>query len=189
MNNQLINSKPRDVQVYPLVSDTFVLRSRTWDRLKYEIEYGLQRGTTANSYLIRGQQTVLIDPPGESFTQIFLKALQERINPKLIDYVILGHVNPNRGVTLKALLEIAPQITFICSNPGAIYLKNILEKEDLNIHVAKGEEILEIGNEHYLEFIPTSNPRFPDQLCTYDAKTQILLQISFLVRTFVAIKF
>ena len=52
----------------------------------------------------------LFDPPGESFTEIFLKALQERIDPKTIDYVILGHINPNRANTLKALLEIAPQI-------------------------------------------------------------------------------
>ena len=34
-------NKPRDVQVYPIASDTMAIRSRTWDRLKFEIEYGL----------------------------------------------------------------------------------------------------------------------------------------------------
>ena len=95
-------NKPRDVQVYPIASDTMAIRSRTWDRLKFEIEYGLKRGTTANSYLIQGDKIALIDPPGESFTEIFLKALQERIDPTTIDYLILGHINPNRGETIKA---------------------------------------------------------------------------------------
>lgn len=171
--------KPRDVQVFPIAAQTTVLRSRTWDRLKFEIEYGLQRGTTANSYLIQVDKIALFDPPGESFRDIFLKALQQRIDPKTIDYVILGHVNPNRCVTLKALLEIAPQITFICSNPAAINLKNIFLEPEFNIQqynvkVVKGEEILDLGQRHQLELIPTPNPRSPGQLCTYDPKTQVL---------------
>ncbi|AFY76261.1 putative flavoprotein [Pleurocapsa sp. PCC 7327] len=171
--------KPRDVQVFPIAAQTTVLRSRTWNRLKFEIEYGLQRGTTANSYLIQADKIALFDPPGESFRDIFLKALQQRIDPKTIDYVILGHVNPNRCVTLEALLEIAPQITFICSNPAAINLKNIFSEPEFNIQqynvkVVKGEEILDLGQGHQLEFIPTPNPRSPGQLCTYDPKTQVL---------------
>jgi len=167
-------TKKRDVQVLPIGLDTVVMRSRTWDRLKFEIEYALQRGTTANSYLIQGEKTVLIDPPGESFTEIFLTALRRHIDPKKLDYVILGHVNPNRTVTIKALLELAPQIIFVCSNPGAIALRSAFPEQNLNILVVRGEEALDIGKGHYLEFIPTPSPRWPDQLCTYDPQTQIL---------------
>ena len=166
--------KPKDVQFLPIADHTWVMRSRTWDRLKFEIEYALAKGTTANSYLIQGDRTALIDPPGESFTEIFLKALRERIDPQEIDYVILGHVNPNRGVTLKALLEINPQATFVCSNPGAIALRKILEDQNLNIKVVKGEDNLDLGNGHRLEFILTPNPRYPDQLCTYDPQSEVL---------------
>ncbi|MEQ8957761.1 MAG: FprA family A-type flavoprotein, partial [Coleofasciculus sp. C2-GNP5-27] len=165
---------PRDVQVLPIASDTTVLRSRTWDRLKFEIEYALQRGTTANSYLIQADKIALIDPPGESFTEIFLTELQRRIDPKQIDYVILGHVNPNRGVTLKALLKLAPQIQFVCSNPGAIALRGILDAPDLKVTVARGDESLDLGKGHHLQFIPTPNPRWPDALCTYDPHTEVL---------------
>ncbi|MFP4121287.1 diflavin flavoprotein [Coleofasciculus sp.] len=165
---------PRDVQVLPIASDTTVLRSRTWDRLKFEIEYALQRGTTANSYLIQADKIALIDPPGESFTEIFLTELQRRIDPKQIDYVILGHVNPNRGVTLKALLKLAPQIQFVCSNPGAIALRGILDAPDLKVTVVRGDETLDLGKGHHLQFIPTPNPRWPDALCTYDPHTEVL---------------
>ena len=53
----------RDVQVLPIAADTTVLRSRSWERLRYEIEYALEKGTTANSKLIRGNQIALLDPP------------------------------------------------------------------------------------------------------------------------------
>ncbi|MEH2464543.1 diflavin flavoprotein [Nostoc sp.] len=167
-------NKPRDVQVYPIATDTRILRSRSWSRLRFEIEYALAKGTTANSYLIESDKTAIIDPPGETFTQIYLEALQQRFHVEELDYVILGHVNPNRAATLKALLEIAPQITFVCSNPGAKNLRGALENPDLQIIVMRGEETLDLGNGHNLQFIPTPNPRYADQLCTYDPQTEIL---------------
>lgn len=167
-------TKPRDIQVMPIATDTTIVRSRSWARLRFEIEYALAKGTTANSYLIQGDQVALIDPPGETFTQIYLEALAQRLDLKTINYVILGHVNPNRAVTLKALLELAPQITFVCSNPGAINLRGALENQDLPILVMRGDETLDLGKGHHLQFIPTPNPRYADALCTYDPQTEIL---------------
>ena len=167
-------TKPRDVQIIPIGTNTIILRSRSWTRLRFEIEYGLAKGTTANSFIIQSDKIAIIDPPGETFTKIYLDALQDRINPKSIDYIILGHVNPNRAATLKALREIAPQITFVCSNPGAKNLKSALENENLPILIMRGDETLDLGKGHHLQFIPTPNPRYPDQLCTYDPQTEIL---------------
>lgn len=170
----MLETKPRDVQVLPIGIDTTIVRSRSWTRLRFEIEYALAKGTTANSYFIQGDKTALIDPPGETFSQIYLEALQQRFDLKSLDYVILGHVNPNRAATLKALLELAPQITFICSNPGAKNLRTILEDRELSILVMRGEETLDLGGGHLLQFIPTPNPRYPDHLCTYDPQTEVL---------------
>ena len=172
----------KDVKVAIIAQDTKIFRSRTWEQLKFEIEYGLARGTTVNSFLIEADKIALIDPPGESFTEIFLQALQERIDLTAIDYVILGHVNPNRAFTLNTLLEKAPDITFVTSNPGAKSLQVIFQDTypetvadgRLKIEIVKGEENLDLGNGHVLEFIATPNPRYPDQLLTYDPQTEIL---------------
>ncbi|RMF20373.1 MAG: flavin oxidoreductase, partial [Cyanobacteria bacterium J083] len=80
------------------------------------------------------------------------------------------------------VIQVAPQATIVCSNPGAKSLKNLfetkypetLENYKINLQVVKGEETLDLGQGHILEFIPTSNPRYPDHLCTYDRKTQVL---------------
>ncbi len=171
--------QPRDTQVLPIAAQTTVYRSRTWERLKFEIEYGLQRGTTANSYLIQADKTALFDPPGESFTEIFLNSLQQRISPADIDYIILGHVNPNRAETLKAILKLIPKVTLVCSNPAAISLQKLLGETQANYFVIKGEETLDLGQGHCLEFLLTPTPRWSDQLCTYDPKTGILFTDKF----------
>lgn len=168
------DAKPRDVQVLPIAPQTLVVRSRTWDRLKFEIEYALRKGTTANSYWIEGDRTALIDPPGESFSEIFLAALTARWNLKNLDYVILGHINPNRAKTLEKILTINPQITVVCSNPAAIALAKILPELSINCRVIKNEETLDLGQDHILQFIPTPSPRWSDHLCTYDPATRIL---------------
>ncbi|EAW37767.1 diflavin flavoprotein [Lyngbya sp. PCC 8106] len=167
--------KARDVQTLLIAEDTKVLRSRTWDRLKFEVEYSLKKGTSANSYLIQAEHTAIIDPPGESFTRNYIEALQMRLNWSKLNYIILGHFNANRGATIKALLTLAPQVTFVCSNPAALALKEYLSDYDnINLLVVKGEETLDLGNGHQLQFIAVPTPRWPDGLLTYDPKTQVL---------------
>ncbi|MEO0826609.1 MAG: diflavin flavoprotein [Cyanobacteria bacterium J06639_16] len=168
--------KPRDVQTLPIAADTVALRSRSWNRLRFEIEYGLERGTTANSYVIRGDSVALIDPPGESFTEIFLAALKESVDPTTIDYVILGHTNPNRMATLKVLLSVNPKITVVCSNPAAIALKAAFVETPLNLRVIKSsrDETLDLGQGHRLEFVPMPTPRWPDGMATYDSYAEVL---------------
>lgn len=172
-------TKARDVQVFLIGEDTRVVRSRTWDRLKFEVEYSLQRGTTANSYLIQAERTAIIDPPGESFTQNYIECLQERLDLTQLNYAILGHFNANRGATVKALLDIAPQIKFVCSNPATLALREFFPEQSLNIFTVKNEETLDLGKGHQLQFIPAPTPRWPDGLLTYDPRTQILFSDKF----------
>lgn len=166
--------RPRDVQVAEIGQNTLVLRSRTWERLKFEVEYSRQRGTTANSYLIQADKIALIDPPGESFTTIYLDQLAQNLDLTRLDYIILGHVNPNRSATLKALLAQAPQVTLICSRPAANVLKATFPEWESRIQAVRWEDSLDLGQGHRLNFITVPTPRWPDGLCTYDTVTKIL---------------
>ena len=162
----------RDVQVAEIGNNTTIFRSRTWDRLKFEIEYAQQKGTTANSYLIQGDKFALIDPPGESFTEIFLEKLQQHLNLEQLDYVILGHINANRMTTLKRILEIVPNLQVICSKVAAKSLKTVFPQYSSQFQTANHD--LDLGKGHQLQFIPVPTPRWPDGLCTYDRATTIL---------------
>ncbi|BFM41024.1 diflavin flavoprotein [Synechocystis sp. LKSZ1] len=166
--------RPRDVQVADIGKNTQVLRSRTWERLKFEVEYGRRRGTTANSYLIRADKTVVIDPPGASFTRIYLDELQRQVAFSEIDYIITSHVNSNRMATLEQLRQQAPQATIICSRPAANALRNALIADQDTLFPVRPGDSLDLGQGHCLQFFQAPTPRWPDGLCTYDPATQIL---------------
>ncbi len=168
------STPPRDVQITEIATDTLMLRSRTWERLKFEVEYARQKGTTANSYLIQATHTALIDPPGESFTQIFLEQLQAHQDLTQLDYIILNHVNPNRMATLKVLLQQAPQAQIICSKPAAIALKTTFPHWEDKITIIRSEDVLDLGEGHKLQFVTVPTPRWADGMCTYDPATRIL---------------
>jgi len=170
----LTPNRKRDVQVVEIGKDTLILRSRTWERLKFEVEYSRQRGTTANSYLIQGDKKALIDPPGESFTEIYLEQLAQHLDLGTLDYIILGHVNPNRRATLKVLLSQATQVTLICSRSAANALKAAFPEWESRIQVVRSEDTLDLGQGHYLSFVTVPTPRWADGLCTYDPITKIL---------------
>ncbi len=170
--NPAVSQRPRDVQVADIGLRSQVLRSRIWDRLKFEIEYGRQRGTTANSYLIKSDKVAVIDPPGESFTAIYLDRLQQQIEPSRIDYLVTSHLNSNRMVTLEALQQIAPQAIVVCSH--AAY--NTLKKSGLATAVTpvRTGDTLDLGQGHRLSFVTVPTPRWPDGICTYDPASEIL---------------
>ncbi|MBU7586529.1 MAG: diflavin flavoprotein [Nostoc sp. TH1S01] len=167
-------SRPRDVQVAEIGQNTIILRSRTWDRLKFEVEYSRQKGTTANSYLIQADKKALIDPPGESFTEIYIQELGQHLDLATLDYIILNHVNPNRRATLKVLLSHAPQATVICSRPAANALKSTFPELESHIQAVRSEDTLDLGQGHLLSFVTVPTPRWADGLCTYDSASKIL---------------
>ena len=180
MKNIQPTTKTRDVQIAEIGANTEVLRSRTWDRLKFEVEYSRQKGTTSNSYLIQADKTALIDPPGQSFTQVYLEILSHHEWRKL-DYIILQHVNPNRLATIKVLAGYAPQAKIVCSKPAVKALKSALMFPDWNsrIRVVRDDDTLDLGQGHRLQFISATTPRWVDGLCTYDPQSKILFTDKF----------
>ena len=167
--------RKKEVRVAEIAQNTQIWQSRTRDRLKFEVEYSRPKGTTSNSYLIQGDKTALIDPPGKVFTQIYLETLADRKLSKL-DYIIVQHANPNRLATVQILAGYAPNATIICTELAAQSLKGalIFPQWKSRVRVVKDGDILDLGKGHRLQFVDASTPRWIDGLCTYDPQTQIL---------------
>ncbi len=173
MSTTTATNRKRDVQIAEIGQDTMILRSRTWERLKFEVEYSRQKGTTANSYLIQADKKAIIDPPGESFTEIYLQELAQHLDLTTLDYIILGHVNPNRRATLEVLISQAPNATIICSRPAANALKTACPEWESRIQEVRNDT-LDLGKGHQLTFASVPTPRWADGLCTFDSATKIL---------------
>ena len=67
------------IQVSNVAENTTTIRSLDWDRDRFDIEFGLQNGTTYNSYIIRGEKLALVDASHEKFGNLYLAALKEQV--------------------------------------------------------------------------------------------------------------
>ncbi|MBD0268143.1 MAG: diflavin flavoprotein [Cyanobacteria bacterium Co-bin8] len=161
------------IQVAGVAADTTTIRSLDWDRDRFDIEFGLQNGTTYNSYLIRGEKVALVDTSHEKFRQLYLEALQGQIDPTQIDYIVISHTEPDHSGLVKDVLELAPQATVVGAKVAIAFLEDLVHRPFERILVKSGDT-LDLGNGHLLEFVSAPNLHWPDTIFTYDHQTQVL---------------
>ena len=156
-----------------IAAETTAMRSLDWDRDRFDIEFGLQNGTTYNSYLIRGEKVALVDTSHAKFRQMYLDTLTGTIDPAQIDYLIISHTEPDHSGLVKDVLELAPQATVVGAKVAIQFLENLIHAP-FKSQIVKNGDKLDLGNGHALEFVSAPNLHWPDTIFTYDAKTQIL---------------
>ncbi|MDF5711499.1 MAG: diflavin flavoprotein [Nostoc sp. S4] len=161
------------IQTVEIAQDTTAIRSLDWDRDRFDIEFGLQNGTTYNSFLIRGEQTALVDTSHEKFRQLYFDTLTGLINPKEIDYLIISHTEPDHSGLVKDLLQMAPDITVVASKVAIQFLENLVH-QPFKRQIVKNGDRLDLGNGHEFEFVIAPNLHWPDTIFSFDHKTQIL---------------
>ena len=161
------------IQVDAVAEDTTTIRSLDWDRDRFDIEFGLQNGTTYNSYIVQGEKVALVDTSHEKFRDLYLGTLTGEIDPTTIDYLVISHTEPDHSGLVRDLLELAPQVTVVGSKVAIAFLENLVHRPFERIVVKNGDS-LDLGNGHVLEFLNAPNLHWPDTIFTYDHKTQVL---------------
>lgn len=161
------------MQVADLGADTTAIRSLDWDRDRFDIEFGLQNGTTYNSYLIRGEKIALVDTSHEKFRQLYLDTLTGLIDPTQIDYLVVSHTEPDHSGLVRDVLELAPQATVLASKVAIKFLEDLVHRPFPHKMVKSGDTV-DLGNGHVLEFVSAPNLHWPDTILTYDRGSQFL---------------
>jgi flavorubredoxin/flavin reductase (DIM6/NTAB) family NADH-FMN oxidoreductase RutF len=161
------------IQVKDIATDTTAVRSLDWDRDRFDIEFGLQNGTTYNSFLIRGEKIALVDTSHEKFRHLYLDTLKGLINPSDIDYLIISHTEPDHSGLVKDMLQLAPEITVVGSKVAIQFLENLVHTP-FKRQIIKNADKLDLGNGHVLEFVIAPNLHWPDTIFTFDHKTETL---------------
>jgi flavorubredoxin/flavin reductase (DIM6/NTAB) family NADH-FMN oxidoreductase RutF len=161
------------IQTVEIAPNTTAIRSLDWDRDRFDIEFGLQNGTTYNSYLIRGDQTVLIDTSHQKFRQLYLDTLKGLVNPKTIDYIIVSHTEPDHSGLVEDVLQLAPRATVLASKVALQFLEGLVH-DPFSKRIVKSGDRINIGKGHEIEFVSAPNLHWPDTIFSFDRKTQIL---------------
>lgn len=116
------------MQVLEIAPDTTALRSLDWDRDRFDIEFGLQNGTTYNSFLIRGEKTALVDTSHAKFRQLYLETLTATLAPVTLDYLIISHTEPDHSGLVPEVLALAPQVTVVGSKVAIQFLEDLVHQ-------------------------------------------------------------
>lgn len=161
------------IQTAAIAEHTTAIRSLDWDRDRFDIEFGLQNGTTYNSFIIRGERTALVDTSHEKFRKLYFDTLTGLINLSEIDYLIISHTEPDHSGLVKDLLQMAPEITVVGSKVAIQFLEDLVH-QPFKRRIVKNGDRLDLGNSHELEFVIAPNLHWPDTIFSFDHKTQIL---------------
>ena len=138
----------------------------------FDIIMETEFGTTYNSYLIKDEKTVLFDTAKKEFQDEFLSNLKEVTDIADIDYVVVHHTEPDHAGSLKALLDLNPNIEVYCTRPAKLYLDSQINRE-FKCHVVADGETLNIGK-RTLTFIHAPFLHWVDTMFTYDEYDKVL---------------
>jgi len=133
----------------------------------------------ANTYVIRGEQTVLIDPGLGNYLGLLLKEMQEDgIVPKEVDVIAITHLHPDHCDATAALKDVSGAKVAVHSSQWK-YLDMLLEAASrvLGIEAKKFEVdfVFEDSLEHTELRIQHTPGHSPESICFYavDKKTLI----------------
>ncbi len=106
--------------VFEIKPDIFYTGVVDKDLKIFDIIMETEYGTTYNSYLIKDEKVVLFDTVKDCFKDEFLSNLQELVDIKDIDYVVIHHTEPDHAGCLKYILDINPDVQVICTNAAVL---------------------------------------------------------------------
>ncbi|MDM7958905.1 MAG: flavin reductase [Synechococcus sp. WH 8007] len=194
----------RQVIQLPVEPGLVCLRGLSPKRLRFEVEYGLERGTTANSFLFlpssgEGEQigsaaALLVHPPGASFAEPYLEQLAALVPSSTELQVVVSHVNPNRIALLHELARRWDKLRLIASNPGAKLLQDLWAQRKPTpagepegpalpplppLTVVRGEDSIEHPDGYTINLLSAPTPRWPGALMAFEETTGLLMSGKF----------
>jgi flavorubredoxin/NADPH-dependent 2,4-dienoyl-CoA reductase/sulfur reductase-like enzyme len=140
----------------------------------FDIIMNTEFGTTYNSYLLKStEKTVLFESAKAKFSSEYIKALEDLVDPKSIDYLVVSHTEPDHAGSIELLLEINPNLQIVATATAIGYLKHIVNRDFYSIPVKEGATI-SLGDKT-LQFYPVPNLHWPDTMFTYIVEDETLV--------------
>ncbi|WP_343208195.1 FprA family A-type flavoprotein [Anaerolentibacter hominis] len=146
----------------------------------FDVVMKTEYGTSYNSYIVKGSEKIaLIETCHHTFWKQYLENIREVCEPEQIDYIILNHCEPDHSGALRELLSVCTNAQIYVSQAGSIYLKNITNRVDLPLTVAKDGASLDLGGGNVLRFIAAPFLHWPDSMFTWMESENMLFSCDF----------
>jgi flavorubredoxin len=140
----------------------------------FESAYPVKNGVSYNSYLLNDEKTVLFDTVDKSCEIQFLQNLAAALGNKLLDYIVVHHMEPDHAALLETILRLYPQAKIVCTAKAQAMIKQFFDFENEPQYlIVKDNDSLNTGK-HELKFLMAPMVHWPEVMVTYDSSSKSL---------------
>ena len=135
----------------------------------FESQYIIPEGISYNSYLILDTKVAVMDTADARKTGEWLQNLEEALEGRKPDYLVIHHMEPDHSGSIAAFLEKYPETTIVASamalkflgqfNPGKVFPHTLAVKDG---------DTLPLGDNHTLKFIAAAMVHWPEVMMSVD---------------------
>ena len=140
----------------------------------FEGQYKVPNGMAYNSYVILDEKIAVMDTVDANFTHEWLDNLEQALNGRKPDYLIVQHMEPDHAANVANFLKVYPDTTVFANAKTFNMIRNFfdLDLEGQKLEVKNGGT-LSLGS-HNLTFVFAPMVHWPEVMVTYDSTDKVL---------------
>jgi flavorubredoxin/flavin reductase (DIM6/NTAB) family NADH-FMN oxidoreductase RutF len=140
----------------------------------FEGQYKVPNGMSYNSYVIFDEKIAVMDTVDQHFTHEWLDNLQNALDGKTPDYLIVQHMEPDHSANIASFMKLYDKATIVSSDKAFVMKNNYFGTDfaDRKLVVKEGDT-LSLGK-HELHFVAAPMVHWPEVILTYDAYEKAL---------------
>lgn len=140
----------------------------------FEGQYPVANGMAYNSYVILDEKIAVMDTVDANFTHEWLDNLEQVLDGRKPDYLIVQHMEPDHAANVANFLQVYPDTTVVANVKTFQMIYNFfgLTLEGQKLEVTNGGT-LSLGN-HQLTFVFAPMVHWPEVMVTYDSTDKVL---------------
>jgi len=140
----------------------------------FEGQYEVPNGMAYNSYAIIDEKIAIMDTVDVNFTHEWLDNIQNALQNRLPDYLIVQHMEPDHSANIANFIKVYPQTQVVASAKAFAMMKNFFGTDFPDKQVVVGEgDTLSLGK-HVLTFVTAPMVHWPEVIVTYDSTDKVL---------------
>lgn len=140
----------------------------------FEGQYVVPNGMAYNSYIIIDEKIAVMDTVDKKFTKEWLNNIQEVLDGRTPDYLIVHHMEPDHSANIDQFLRTYPKAIVVSSAKSFTMMKNFFgtDYEDRRV-IAEEGSTLNLGK-HTLTFYTAPMVHWPEVMVSYDSLDKVL---------------
>lgn len=141
----------------------------------FESQYIVPNGVSYNSYVITDDKIAVMDTVDKRKTDEWFTNLEEALDGRTPDYLIISHLEPDHASNIKSLADKYPSMKLVGNAKTFSMMPQYFENlnlTDRTVTVKEGDT-LELGT-HTLTFIMAPMVHWPEVMVTYESSEKIL---------------